>query len=308
MLASLLSLSPAAFADKPLRIVVPFQAGSATDAAARILGDHLGKIMNRSVMVDNKPGAEGLIAAREVINATPDGHVLLFSTNPAITASNTFYPKPHFEPLTDLTAIARAAQYPFLSMTRSDLPFKKAEDFITYARAKPNEMNYAAGSSSSLLAMAQLVGSADLDMHYIPYNSEPPAVVDLMGGRIDVMFATPTTTKGFLDEGKLNALMTTHSTRLDLFPDVPTMPEAGFEELSLLAWGGFFGPGKMHPETRKRLSDQVLQVIADTKIVAALKTHNIVVSPMGSDAFHDFVKNQLQLSAQVVEEHGLMRK
>ena len=306
--ASAVLWNPAVASDSQLRIVVPFQAGSATDAAARIIGDRLSVQMNRPVIVDNKPGAEGLIAAREVIKSNPSGDVMLFSTNTAITAINTFYPKPHYDPLTDLTPIARVADFPFLLVSRADLPFKDAGAFVEAAKAKSGTLNYASGSSSSLIAMTQLMGMAKLDMHHIPYNSEPPAVLDLMGGRIDVMFATPTTTKGFLAEKKLNALMTTSPTRLPQFPDVPTLTQAGFEELALLAWGGFFGPGGMSDETKEELSRHITAALKDPSLVEALAQHNITVNPSGPDEFTEFVKTQLQLSAQVVKENNLMRQ
>ena len=303
----MLSFSQASASDKPLRIVVPFQAGSATDAAARIIGEHLGKAAKRPVVIDNRPGAEGLIAAREVINSDPAGDVLLFSTNTAITAVNTFHAEPFFDPLTDLTPIAKVAEFPFLLVSRPDMPFDSVQSFVNHAKENPGTLNYAAGSSSSLIAMVQLVNMAGLDMHYIPYNSEPPAVVDLIGERIDVMFATPTTTMGFLREGKLNAYLTTHKTRLENFPEVPTMRNAGFDNLPLIAWGGFFGPGKMAEAAREQLGEQINDVLTNQEIVTALAKHNIIVSPSGPKAFSAFVKEQLELTAKVVEENNLKR-
>lgn len=307
LLATTLSFSHASPSDQPLRIVVPFQAGSATDAAARIIGEHLGKATGRSVVVDNKPGAEGLIAAREVINSDPAGDTLLFSTNTAITAVNTFHAEPFFDPLTDLTPIAQVAEFPFLLVSRTEQPFDDAQNFVNYAKKNPGELNYAAGSSSSLISMVQLTNMAGLDMHYIPYNSEPPAVVDLIGERIDVMFATPTTTMGFLREGKLKAFVTTHRTRLSNFPDIPTLREAGFDDLPLVAWGGFFGPGNMSEATRERLGEQITAVLANQEIVTALAKHNIIVFASGPKAFSAFVKEQLDLTAEVVEKNKLKR-
>ncbi|HWL28987.1 MAG TPA: tripartite tricarboxylate transporter substrate binding protein [Burkholderiaceae bacterium] len=307
VMATILSFGHASATDKPLRIIVPFQAGSATDAAARIIGEHLGKAAQRSVVVDNKPGAEGLIAAREVIRSSPSGDVLLFSTNTAITAVNTLNAKPFFDPLTDLSPIAQVAEFPFLLVSRPELPFNSAESFVSYAKKNPGKLTYAAGSSSSLIAMVQMMNMSGLEMHHIPYNSEPPAVVDLIGERIDVMFATPTTTMGFLREGKLKAYLTTHKTRLENFPEVPTMRDIGLTDFPLIAWGGFFGPGKMSDAAKEQLGKQINTVLADREVVAALAKHNIVVSASGPKEFSAFVKEQLELTAKVVEKNNLKR-
>lgn len=295
-------------ADKPLRIVVPFQSGSATDTAARIIGENLSRSLSRSVVIDNKPGAEGLIAVREVMKSDPSGDVLLFSTNTAITGINTFNAKPFYDPLTDLSPIGRVGEFPFLLVVNTSLPFTTARAFVEYARANPKKLTYASGSSSSIVAMAQLMGMAGLELHHIPYNSEPPAVVDLVGGRIDVMFATPTTTMGFIKEGKVRALMTTTRTRLEQFPDVPTMTDSGYTDMPLVPWGGFFGPPGMRPELRRTLSGEINAVLARPDVAQALAVHHISIATSGPDEFSAYLKEQLALSLQVVKEHGLTRK
>lgn len=293
---------------RPIRIVVPFQSGSATDAAARIIGESLGKSLDRPVLIDNKPGAEGLIAATEVIKADPSGDVLLFSTNTAITGINTFHPKPFFDPLADLSPITQVAEFPFFLVSNANLPFSNAAAFVEYAKANPGKMNYASGSSSSIVAMAQLAGMAGLDLHHIPYNSEPPAVVDLVGGRIDVMFATPTTTVGFIKEGKIRALMTTTRSRLTQFPAIPTLEDSGFTSMPLVPWGGFFGPGNMPSETRKRLGAAINTVVSSPEVKNALATHHITVITSNPNQFSAFIENQLDLSRKVVKENNLTRK
>lgn len=307
MLASAFYASNVNASRKPLRIVVPFQSGSATDTAARLIGDSLSKAMSRPVMVDNKPGAEGLIAAKEVINADPSGDVLLFSTNTAVTGINTFHKKPFYDPLTDLSPITQIGEFPFFLVINANLPFSSTEGFIKYAKANPGKLNYASGSSSALIAMAQLIGNSGLELQHIPYNSEPPAVIDLVGGRVDVMFATPTTTAGFVKEGKLRALITTTKSRLDKYPEIPTMTDAGFENLPLVPWGGFFGPRGMTPAVRKQLSDAITATLADPVLIAALAEHHITVTTSNPEAFSAFLEEQLGLSLKVVKENGLVR-
>ncbi|WP_158238228.1 Bug family tripartite tricarboxylate transporter substrate binding protein [Pollutimonas nitritireducens] len=307
MLASAFYTSNVNASGKPLRVVVPFQSGSATDTAARLIGDNLSKAMSRPVVIDNRPGAQGLIAAKEVINSDPSGDVLLFSTNTAVTGINSFHKKPFYDPLTDLSPITQVGEFPFFLVTNANLPINSTEEFIKYAKANPGKMNYASGSSSSLIAMAQLIGNSGLDLQHIPYNSEPPAVIDLVGGRVDVMFATPTTTAGFIQEGKLRALITTTKSRLDKYPNIPTMTDSGFENLPLVPWGGFFGPRGMPPALRTQLSDVITATLSDAQLIAALAEHHITVTTSNPEEFSSFLKDQLALTLKVVKENGLVR-
>lgn len=312
LLASALALSvgaPALASSKTLRIVVPFQAGSATDTTARIIADHFGKATQRPVIIDNKPGAAGLLAAREVIRADPSGDVVLMSTNTAITGINTLAEKPHFDPLVDLTPLTQVGEFTFLLVSHPRHGFKTTADFIAYAKANPGKLNYASGSSSAIFAMTQLIGTAGIQLNHIPYNSEPPAVLHLVGGTIDVMFATPTTTMGFMADGKLNALMTTTRSRLSRFPALPTMRESGFSGMPLLPWGGFFGPRGMPRPVALKLAREFNEVLTQPVVVNALAEHYITVSTSGSpDDFTAFVREQLALSAQAVKDHNLIRK
>ncbi|GAA5232136.1 tripartite tricarboxylate transporter substrate binding protein [Verticiella sediminum] len=308
MLASPFLAGIAKSSDRPLRIVVPFQAGSATDTAARIIGENLGKALGRSAVIDNKPGAEGLLAVKEVMRAEPAGDVLLFSTNTAITGINTFHPEPFYDPLTDLSPIIKIGDFPFLLVANASLPFQDVKAFLEYARTNPNRLTYASGSSSSIIAMAQLIDMAGLALHHIPYNSEPPAVIDLVGGRIDVMFATPTTTAGFIKEGKLRAMMTTTPARLVQFPDIPTMVDSGYASMPLVPWGGFFGPARMPAETRAALSQNIGAVLASPTVANALSDHHISVTTLNPDEFTDYLREQLDLSLQVVRKNNLTRK
>ncbi|WP_382163007.1 Bug family tripartite tricarboxylate transporter substrate binding protein [Hydrogenophaga sp. ANAO-22] len=312
LLASALALSvsaPAFASNRTLRIVVPFQAGSATDTTARVIADHFGKATQRNVIVDNKPGAAGLLAAREVIRADPSGDVVLMSTNTAITGINTLAEKPHFDPLTDLTPLTQVGEFAFVLVSHPRHGFKTTEDFIAHAKANPGKLNYASGSSSAIFAMTQLIGTAGIQLNHIPYNSEPPAVLDLVGGTIDMMFATPTTTMGFLADGKLNALMTTTKKRLSRFPALPTMRESGFTGIPLLPWGGFFGPKGMPKPVAQKLAREFNEVLTQPVVVNALAEHYITVATSASpDDFTAFVREQLTLSAQAVKDHNLIRK
>ncbi len=295
--------------EKPLRVVVPFQAGSATDTAARLVAEQLAKAMKRPVFIENKPGAEGLIAAREVIKSNPSGDVLLFSTNTAITGINTFNEKPFFDPLVDLTPIARLGEFAFLLVSHPSLSFASTQDFVRHAKAHPGALTYASGSSSALMAMVQLSALTGIKLQHVPYNSEPPAVLDLVGGRVDVMFATPTTTMGFIRENKLNALMTASKSRVARLPNVPSMAETGYPPPPLMVWGGFFGPKGMPAPVAEKLAQEVNGVLANPELAKALAEHSIVVSPTsGSDDFTAFVREQLAESLRVVRENNLVRK
>ena len=307
-LALLAHQSPVLASNRPMRFIVPFQAGAATDIAARMLGERFTKVTGRPVVVVNKPGADGLLAAREVINADPPGDTLLFATNTAITAVNTFHPKPFFDPLVDLTPILRAGYFDYILVANQSRPFATAEELVKFAKENPNQLTFASGSSTALVAMTQWADSAGIKLRHIPYNSEPPAVIDLVSGQTDVMFAVPATTLGFIKDKKIRALMVATQSRLPALPDVPTLTESGFADLTLRGWGGFFGPGKMDKNVARDLNRVLGDILATEETRQALAGNYLRVSTTSLDEFNTFVRDQLTQTAQVVREHNLFKK
>src|SRR5471032_1678156 len=177
----------AQFPSKPVRMLVPFPAGSATDTVARILAPALSQSLGQPVVVENKPGADGAIAGMEVVRAAPDGHTIMLGTNSPLTAVPTLRKEPPYS-ISDFTPISTAGRYTFLLFVNADVPARTLGELLAYARANPDKLNYATGNTTGILSTAQLMSLGKIKMVQVPYKGEPAAITDLVGGRVQVMF------------------------------------------------------------------------------------------------------------------------
>ncbi|MGH8674961.1 MAG: Bug family tripartite tricarboxylate transporter substrate binding protein, partial [Burkholderiales bacterium] len=189
--ASLFTATAAAqYPAKPIRIVVPFPAGSATDTVTRILGQSISSAIGQPVIVDNKPGADGAIAAAEVAKALPDGYTLLMATNSPMSAVPAMKKAPPYDPVADFTPITDIGRYTFFLYVNAGLPIKSFQELIAHAKANPGKLNYATGNTTGIVSFAQMNSLAGIDMTHVPYKGEPQGITDLVGGRVQVMWAT----------------------------------------------------------------------------------------------------------------------
>jgi tripartite-type tricarboxylate transporter receptor subunit TctC len=247
-------MSPASFPVKPVHIFVPYPAGGGVDVLTRTLGDVVSKQWGQSVVVENRPGAGGLIASQAVATAPPDGYTLIMvasghATNPFL------YPKIPYDTFKDFTAISLLASSPNILLVRTDSPFKTVADVIAAAKAKPGSLSFAhAGTGTSThLAGELLKNLAKIDLNAIPYKGGAPAINDLLGGQIPMSFNNGPESVGQLQAGTLRALAVTTADRAPFLPNVPSMSEAvpGYDTG---VWWGLLGPGGMPPEILEKLS------------------------------------------------------
>ena len=248
------STSPATFPAKSVHILVPYPAGGAVDVLTRTLGDVVSKQWGQSVVVENRPGAGGLIASQAVATAPPDGYMLIMvasghATNPFL------YPKIPYDTFKDFTAISLLASSPNILLVRADSPFKSVADVVAAAKAKPGSLSFAhAGNGTSThLAGELLKNLAKIDLNGIPYKGGAPAINDLLGGQIPMSFNNGPESVGQLQAGTLRALAVTTADRAPFLPDVPSMSEAvpGYDTG---VWWGLLGPAGMPPEVLEKLS------------------------------------------------------
>ncbi|MDP3172422.1 MAG: tripartite tricarboxylate transporter substrate binding protein [Polaromonas sp.] len=295
-----------AFPSRPISMVVPFPAGSATDTVARIIAQPLGAALGQAIMVDNRPGADGTIAARLVMRAAPDGHTLLMATATSITGVPALSKEPPYDPVKDFTAITQIGNFSFLLVVNSALRLRTLEQLVAHAKANPGKMTYASGNVTGIVAMSQLAALAGIDLLHIPYKGEPPAMLDLIAGRVDMMFATPTTADGFIREGKILPLATTNKTRLKSQPDIPTIAEAGVK-LTFAPWGGMFGPANMPAAISERISREVSAVVRQPAVVEALQKHQLETVTSTPAEFAEFIKRELEIWRKVATDQKLPR-
>jgi len=295
----------AQYPNKPIRLIVPFPAAGAADLAARVVAQPLSQALGQPIIVENRPGADGAIAADAVIKAAPDGYTLFFGTNTALCAVPALRKNPPYNPLTDFTPVSQIGKFGFFLFVHPGVPAQSVAELLAYARANPGKLNYATGNSTSILATAQLKLLEHLDMVEIPYKGDAPATSDLVAGRVQLMFATPGTAVPFVKDGRLRALATLLPNRSSLLPDVPTMVEAGLPQISIVPWGGLFGPAKMPKEVVDRLASAMAGVLAQPEVREQLDRYAFEGRSSTPDELAALLKEQLDAWRRTVREVGI---
>ena len=287
--AALLSTTLLAqYPSKPVRVVIPFPAGGSTDVVARTLAQALTESMGQPFVVENRTGADGVIAAQAVMQSAPDGHTLFLATNTAMLQVPLLQKKPPYDPFTAFTPISLVGRYAFFLVVTPSLGANNMQDFLKYARANPGKINFATYSGASQLAYAQIVKTANVDMLRVPYKGEAPSVADILGGTIHAVFATPTVSLSHIKDGRLKALATTLPQRWPLLADVPTTVEAGMPPISVEFFAALWGPARLPADIAQRLSKELTAIIARPQIREAIDRHGFALAastPAELDAF-----------------------
>lgn len=298
-------LATGAFAQsQPTRILVGAPAGGSTDTLARTLANELGRLLGKTVIVENRPGAGGNIAAEAVAKAAPDGNTLLMSfTSHAINAS--LYPSLPFDPVKDFTPLTCVATSPSVLVAHPSVPAKDVRELIALAKAKPGQLNFAIGAVGSSLHLAGDLFKMQSGAFIvnIPYRGTAPAIQDVIAGQVELMFAAIGNAQAQVKAGRLKALGVTSAKRLAAFPDVPAIAEVlpGYESS---AWFGLFGPARMAPDLAKRVSDAARQAIGTPEVRRRLDAEGAVPVGNSPDEFSKFVQGEIQRWAKVVKFSG----
>jgi tripartite-type tricarboxylate transporter receptor subunit TctC len=295
----------AQYPNRPIRIVVPFAAGSATDVISRILGNSVSAAIGQPIVVDNKAGADGAIAGAEVAKAAPDGYTLLMATNSPMSVVPAMKKIPPYDPVADFTPITDIGRYTFFIVTYPGLPAKTLPELIQYAKANPGKVNYATGNTTGIVSTALLASLAKIDMVHVPYRSEPLVVPDLVSGRVHMMFSSSTTAMPLIRDGKLRALVTTLPKRSQLLPDVPTIGEAGYPEFSIISWAGLFGPAKMPADVVARLNKEFVAAMGRPEVQEAMQKQAFVLTPSTPEKLAAYVKEQLESYRNILKAVGI---
>jgi tripartite-type tricarboxylate transporter receptor subunit TctC len=294
-----------AYPTKPIRLVIPFSPGSATDQTARILGQAVSASLGQPFVYDYKPGANGGIAGAEVAKAAPDGYTLLVAGGSPMAVVPAMLKNPPYDSVKDFTPITDLGRFTFFLFVNSHVPAKTLGEFIAYAKANPNKMSYGTGNASGIVAFTQMNSLAGIDLVSVPYKGEPPAVIDLVAGRLDAMWATPSTTLGHLKEGKLRALATSLTVRSKLLPDVPTMEEAGMPKFNIVLWQGLVGPAGMPREIVDRLNREFAAAMKRPEVIAAMDGQAFTLVHSTPEQFGSLVKEQMETYKKLLRQAGV---
>src|SRR5688572_17139525 len=279
---------------KPIRVVVPFPAGSSTDIITRVLAGSVSQAIGQTLVVDNKAGADGAIAAAEVAKSPADGYTLLMATNSPMSAVPAMKKVPPYDPVADFTPITDVGRYTFFIVVHPDVPAKSLEELIAYARTNPGKLNYATGNTTGIVSTAFFASQAQIKMVHVPYKGEPQALTDLVAGRVQLMFCSSGTSVPQIREGRLRALVTTLPRRSHLLPDVPTIAEAGMPQFSITSWAGLFGPAKMPRAVVERLNREFAAAMGRADVQAAMEKQAFALSPSSPERLAELVKEQLE--------------
>ncbi|HEX6703502.1 MAG TPA: tripartite tricarboxylate transporter substrate binding protein [Albitalea sp.] len=288
---------------KPVTLIVPTAPGGTTDIAARMLADPLGKALGQTLVVDNKGGASGSIAAIAVKRAEGDGHTLLMQYSGYHVITPAVSKQPLGWEARDLQPVANVLSAPQVIVVRAGLPIKTMAELIQYAKANPGKLTYASSGNGSLqhVTGAMIEQQAGIQMTHIPYKGTGPALQDLLGSQVDVTFGTPPPYMAHIQSGKLRALAVTGKSRLASLPDVPTAAEAGMPKLDATSWFAVFAPAATPKPVVDKLSAEIAKVMATPAFKQKAAEQGAAADYMNPQQLGDLVKSELVRWAQVVK-------
>ncbi len=295
------------YPDKPVTLVVPTAAAGGTDTISRLIADALSKALKQPFIIDNRPGANGILGTDLVARGTPDGYRLLFTYAAAMVVNPSLYKKLPYDPVKDFAPVAQIGRGGNLLLVRQDLPVKTLKEFIAYAKARPDKLSYCSwgNGSGGHLAMESLKKQAGLVMTHVPYKGSGPCVQDLMGGQVDAAFADMSSTVELVRAGRLKALANSGPSRIPMLPDVPTMTEAGYP-FTNYSWYGLLAPAKTPPAIVKKLNIAVNQVLKDPVVVQRLRELNFTDLPQNtSEQFAATIQKDLHDWSVLIKDIGL---
>jgi len=305
ILALVCNVAWAQYPAKPVRLIIPFPAGGSTDFLARTLGQALGESMGQPFVVENRTGADGLIAATAVMQAPADGHTLFIATNTAMMQIPLLKKNPPYDPLTAFTPVSLVGRYTFLLVVTPSLGVSTFSEFVAYARQNPGKINFSTYSGASQLAYAQIVKTAGVDMVRIPYKGEAPSVTDILGGQIHAVFATPTSSLAHIQSGRLKALAVTLPQRWPLLPEVPTTVEAGMPPIRVEFFAALYGPAGMPQDIAQRLSRELNEIMGRPAIREAIERQGFGLAGTTPEELRAFTQRQLVAWKQGFEDAGI---
>jgi tripartite-type tricarboxylate transporter receptor subunit TctC len=295
----------ATFPNRPITLVVPFPAGSGTDAITRIVATELIGVLGQPVIVENKAGGNATIGAQYVARAKPDGYTLLVATNTPLSAAPWLMKSVPYDAIKDFTPVARGGNLPFMLVINPKLPVQSVQDLVALAKKSPGKMNYASGNSTGIVAGATLGSRAGIDVVHVPYKGTPQAMTDVIGGQVDFMFTDFASGAPFVKSGQMRALSVSSAARSALAPDLSSMLEGGVKDFDLVSWNGYVGPAGMPADVIAKLNAAFVQVLSKPEVKARLADLGFDAFSGPQPEFAKFVADQLVLWGELIKGAGI---
>jgi tripartite-type tricarboxylate transporter receptor subunit TctC len=292
------------FPNRSVTLTVGFAPGGGTDTAARIIAKKLTDNIGQSVIVENKAGAGGNIAAQHIAQAAPDGYTIHLTSVGPMAVAPYMVKNLAYDPKRDIAPITMGVVFPNVFVVHPDVPAKNLTEYIALAKAKPGVLNYA---SSGIGGAGHLSGElfkqrAGVDIVHVPYKGGGPAMTDLLGGRIGMYASVPSTAKPHIDSGKLRALASTGTTRTAVMPDVPTVAESGYPGFEAVNWYAFVAPGKTPPEILDFWNREIVKVLKDPEVNAALMKQGLEPMPGTREELARYIDKENATWSKVVRD------
>jgi len=294
-----------AYPAKPIRFVIPFGAGSATDALARIAGQELEQMLGQPIIVVAKPGADGALAAGEVKRAAPDGYTFMFGTNSPLAVVPNMQKEPPYNVLTDFTPVTFLGENTFFIVVHPSLPVTSLRELIAFAKASPKPLNYATGNTYAFVSMAMFAANNRIALEAVRYKSEPDAMTDLLSGRVPLMNSTATSVLAHVKAGKLRALSTAFDQRSPLMPDVPSIVEAGQARFPISPWFALVGPAGLPPEVVATMNKAMAAVLAKPAVREQMQRHGFLPKSSTPAELATYLKDQLAIWKVALKDAGI---
>ena len=291
---------------KPLRIIVPFPAGQAADLIARIIADRLGPALGQQIVVDNRPGAGGVIGAELTAKAAPDGYTLGMAGNATMSIAPSLYAKLSYAPLRDFAPVTSMAAVPFVFCVNPASPVQSIQDLIALAKARPGEVNYGSSGNgaTSHLVQALFAAMAGMDVTHVPYKGAVPSLTDLIGGRITFVAETTPAVLPHVKAGRLRGIGVSSAKRITFLPDIPSLDEQGVKGFDVFAWGGLVAPAGTPAHILDRLNRDVVKIVNMPEVQQ--RFYEMAIIPVGNsrEQFAAFLKAELPQWAAAVKVSG----
>ncbi len=300
----------ASWPDRPIHLIVPFGAGSGSDVIARIVGQQLSARLGQPIVIENKPGGSTVLGTEAVARAAPDGYTLELANTTSHATTAALGIRLAYDPVTSFAPVGMLAYSPFVLVVTPALDAHSVKDLIALAKAKPGALNYASAGVGTMahLAGALFTSMARVDINHVPYRGTEQSMIDLMQGRIEILFGTIAPSLPQIQSGKLRALATTGATRNSMLPDVPTLAESGLKGYEAGLWSGLVFPAGVSPAIVKRLNAELNAVMGDPDVVALLAKQGVEVDTGTPEALGARIKADVAKWRAVVMKAGIKAK
>ena len=290
---------------RPITFVAVFGPGSASDTICRIIADRLSPMLGQPVIVEDRPGADGALAAMYVHHQPADGYTLLMATNSPLSADPFIHKDINYDPVKDFAPVTRVGSFTLMLVVNPKLPIHSVKELVEYAKAHPGQLSFASGNTAGIVGGYTLAKWAEISLLHVPYKTTAPALEDILSGRVSMMFADFTSALPHVNAGTLRPLAISRIKRSSLFPDLPTMDEAGIKGFNLDAWAGLVAPAGTPPEVVTKLNAALRKVIDSPEVQKRFKNVGFEGFSSTPQELGDYIKTELVAWGKMVKDAGI---